>query len=279
MSLERLMSRAHPTSLDRSVDREWNVQNAYELIKEACFILTLLENDKKKRYTYLYTFLDKKETYLALLKEMDVLVDKYNLRNWIKDREMNYVDLSDEIDPNDEYYKQDLNQVLCQYENILNHADKLVARDRTWKHITYDYSDDESFDESESLEQFLSYRPPSYRKILHPLSVDLAWNIRDAHDLMDHVCHIILAVEKNPRYTKLYDFLEKKEIYLALYKELDELMDKYNLKKSVGQYEFLENSEPYGDQTLLHFHDHLVAADFLVARDNQWRFVLLREEY
>jgi hypothetical protein len=96
---------------------------------------------------------------------------------------------------------------------------------------------------------------------------------------MDHVCHIILAVEKNPRYTKLYDFLEKKEIYLALYKELDELMDKYNLKKSVGQYEFLENSEPYGDQTLLHFHDHLVAADFLVARDNQWRFVLLREEY
>ena len=88
--------------------------------------------------------MDKKETYLALLKEIEVLVDKYNLTDWIKDRERNYVDLSDEIDPNDEYYKQHLNQVLCQYEKILNHADKLVARDRTWKHITYDYSDDES---------------------------------------------------------------------------------------------------------------------------------------
>jgi len=146
MSLEKLLSRAHPTSLDRSVDREWNVQNAYELIKEACFILSLLENDKKKRYTYLYTFLDKKETYLALLKEMEVLVDKYNLTDWIKNREWHLFDVSDEIDPNDEYYKQHLNKVLCQYENILNHADKLVARDRTWKYITYDYSDDESFE-------------------------------------------------------------------------------------------------------------------------------------
>jgi hypothetical protein len=144
MSLEKLLSRAHPTSLNRSIDREWNIQNAYELIKHACFILSLLENDKKKRYTELYTFLDKKETYLALLKEVDVLVDKYNLRNWIKDRESNFTDW--DVDPNDEY-KQELNQVLCHYYDTLIHADKLVARDRTWKHITYDYSDDESFDE------------------------------------------------------------------------------------------------------------------------------------
>jgi len=33
------------------------------------------------------------------------------------------------------------------------------------------------------------------------------------------------------------------------------------MKKYV-QYDFLENSEPYGDQTLLHFY-----ADLLVARD------------
>jgi len=120
-----------------------------------------------------------------------------------------------------------------------------------------------------SLEQFLSYRPPSYRKILHAPSVDLEWNIKDAYDLIDHVCHIIYVIEKNPRYAKLYDFLSKKEIYLALYKELDELMDKHNLKKYV-QYEFLkylENSEPYGDQTLLHFYDFLKHADLLVARD------------
>jgi len=142
MSLERLLSRAHPTSLDRSVDCEWNVQNAYELIKHACFILTLLENDEKKRYTELYTFLDKKETYLALLKELEVLVDKYNLRNWLKDKK-NYFGWAD-VDPNDEGYQQNINQVVSHYHHILIHADKLVAGDRTWKHINYDYSDDES---------------------------------------------------------------------------------------------------------------------------------------
>jgi len=273
MSLEKFLSRAHPCSLDRSVDREWKVQNAYELIKEVCFILTLLENDKKKRYTDLYPFLDKKEIYLALLKEVEVLVDKYNLRNWIKDR--NYVDWGDHVDPNNKYYEQDLNQVVCLYHDKLIHADKLIARDKTWKRINYDYSDDES----ESLEQFLSYRPPSTRLILHPLSVDLEWNMRDAHDLMNHVCHIILAVEKNKRYAELHEFLKKKEIYLALYKELGELMDKYKYEKH-ERYAFLENSdEPYGDQTVLHFHDHLIHADLLVARDNGWRAVLLDEEY
>jgi hypothetical protein len=144
MSLERLLSRAHPCSLDRSIDREWNVQNAYDLMKEVLFILTLLENDKKKRYTDLYTFLDKKETYLALLEEVEVLVDKCNLRNWIKDRERHFFVLSDHLDPNDEYYEQDIEQIVCQYHHTLIHADKLVARDRTWKHINYDYSDDES---------------------------------------------------------------------------------------------------------------------------------------
>lgn len=130
-----------------------------------------------------------------------------------------------------------------------------------------------------SLEQFLSYRPPSYRKILHPLSVDLEWNIRDAHDLINHVCHIIIAVEKNKRYTELYDFLKKKEIYLALYKELGELMDKYKFEKHAERYAYVEDLAHLGDQTILHFHDHLIHADLLVARDNGWRAVLLDEEY
>ncbi len=167
---------------------------------------------------------------------------------------------------------------MCRYHDNLIHADKLVARDKRWKHINYDYSDDESFDESESLEQFLSYRPPSTRLILHPPSVDLEWNIRDAHDLMNHICHIILAVEKNPRYAELYDFLEKKEIYFALYKELGELMDKHKFEKHAERYAFLEDSdEPYGDQTDLHFHNYLLHADLLVARDNAWRRVLLHD--
>jgi hypothetical protein len=130
-----------------------------------------------------------------------------------------------------------------------------------------------------SLEQFLSYRPPSYWKILHEPSVDLEWNVVDAYDLMDHVCHIIIVLEKNKRYYKLCDFLEKKETYLTLRSELEELMDKHHFKKQVGQYAFLDDSdEPYGNQTLFHFYEYLNAADKLVARDNAWRRVLLYED-
>lgn len=74
--------------------------------------------------------------------------------------------------------------------------------------------------------------------------------------------------------------MEKKETYLELRKELEELMDKHHFRKDVGRYAYLDNSdEPYGDQTDLHFHDFLKHADFLVARDNEWRGVLLYEEY
>jgi hypothetical protein len=128
-----------------------------------------------------------------------------------------------------------------------------------------------------SLEQFLSYRPPSYWKILHAPSVDLEWNLVDAHDLMDHVCHIMTVLEKNKRYYKLYDFLEKKETYLTLRSELKELMDKHHFKANVN-YAFLDDSdEPYGDQTIWHFHNYLIHADLLVARDHAWRDVLLHD--
>jgi len=131
-----------------------------------------------------------------------------------------------------------------------------------------------------SLEEFLSYRPPSYKKILHEPSVDLEWNIVDAYNLIEHVLCILLSVEKNNRYAKLNYFLEKKETYLALHEELDKLMDKHNLRKDQGRYTFLENvDEVYGDQTLLHYWDHLEHADKLVARDNAWRNILLYEEY
>jgi len=52
-------------------------------------------------------------------------------------------------------------------------------------------------------------------------------------------------------------------------------MDKYKFEKH-ERYEFLEKS---GDQTVLYFHDYLIHADKLVARDNSWRDVLLDEEY
>lgn len=89
-----------------------------------------------------------------------------------------------------------------------------------------------------SLEQFLSYRPPSYKKILHPPSVDLEWNIRDAHDLMNHVCHIVLAVEKNPRYTELCDFLKKRKSILHYTKNWVNSWINTNLKSTLNDMHF-----------------------------------------
>lgn len=131
-----------------------------------------------------------------------------------------------------------------------------------------------------SLEQFLSYRPPSNRKILHHPSVDLEWNIVDAYTLMEHVRCILLSVEKNQRYAELNCFLEKKETYLALHEELGELMDKHNFRKHNRSYAFLEHTdEAYGDQTVLHYWDHLEHADKLVARDNTWRYIFHSDDF
>jgi hypothetical protein len=131
-----------------------------------------------------------------------------------------------------------------------------------------------------SLEKFLSYRAPSRKKILHDLSVDLEWNTVDAYDLMEHVSGIMLSIEKNKRYAELNCYLEKKETYLALHKELGELMDKHNFKKRGGRYAFLEyEDEAYGDQTVLHYWDYLKHADMLVARDNAWRYIFHSDDY
>lgn len=130
-----------------------------------------------------------------------------------------------------------------------------------------------------SLEEFLSYHPPSNRKILHDLSVDLQWNIIDAYTLMEHVCGIMSSIEKNKRYGKLYCYLDKRETYLALHKELGELMDKHNFKKHNRSYSFLEEDEVYGDQTILHYWDYLDHADMLVARDNAWRNIFHSDDY
>jgi len=132
-----------------------------------------------------------------------------------------------------------------------------------------------------SLEAFLSYRPPSYYKILHPPSVDLEWNVTDARDLMNYVLHILTMIEKDVRYEKLYDFLEKKETYISLYKELDDLYDKimnHRVKESI--YEGLESSDvSQGTQTLSHYYNYLLHADFLVARDHKWRKIFLYNDY
>jgi hypothetical protein len=140
MSLEQFLTRA--PSLHHSIDTKWNIQNAYNLIEYACYTLTVLENDKKKRYTQLYDFLDKKETYLELHKELDVLVNKHNLRECVD----NLSDRKDYLEDNAEddiYYEQNRSHIMYYYKNNLEHADKLVERDLTWKNIYYEYSDEE----------------------------------------------------------------------------------------------------------------------------------------
>ena len=130
-----------------------------------------------------------------------------------------------------------------------------------------------------SLEEFLSYRPPSYYKILHPPSVDLEWNVTDARDLIGHVLHILPIIEKDKKYVVLYEFVKKKETYLALFKELDELYDKIkhpDFKRDVGGYESDYVDDQY-DQKLCYYHDLLIHADFLVARDHAWRKIILHD--
>jgi len=130
-----------------------------------------------------------------------------------------------------------------------------------------------------SLEQFLYYRAPSNKKILHAPSVDLEWNLKNAHDLMDNVCNILPVLAKNKRYAVLSKFLENKETYLELFNELGDLMDKHNFDKHVGRYTDLEDTdEPYGDQTDLHFDQVLRYADMLVARDQGWRSVFTYDD-
>lgn len=133
------------------------------------------------------------------------------------------------------------------------------------------------------MEEFLSKRRPSYKKVLHPPSVDREWNLKDAHE-----CYIVTLLEKG-NYPELYDFLKKKESYLELLKELDVLLEKYNLKIHPYHFESTDEDctpiwrtrEEYlsdcRGQTLCHYHDQLEHADKLIALDT-WRGCLYNPE-
>ena len=137
------------------------------------------------------------------------------------------------------------------------------------------------------MEAFLSKRIPSCKKVLSPPSVDREWNLKDAHQLISHACYIVTRLEKG-EYPDLCDFLKKKESYLELLKEVDVLVDKYNLK--AGPYHFRESTDEEilsdykpiwrtkeewlidcRNQTLCYYHDQLIHADKLVACDDTWR--------
>ena len=127
-----------------------------------------------------------------------------------------------------------------------------------------------------SLEQLLSRRLPSSRKILHPPSVDREWNIKNAHELISHACHIITLVEKG-KYTELSSYLKKKESYLELLKELDTLADKYNLRDCVV-YTHFEPDDDDSDQMICYYAEQLEYADKLLARDKTWNFIYHMDE-
>ena len=109
MTLEEFLT--NPTnSLDTYTELTWNIIHAHELMTHACHIVSLVE---KGKYNELSAYLEKKESYLELLKELDVLADKYNLH------------IEDE-------YKDHTDQFICHYTLQLEYADKLIARDDTW---------------------------------------------------------------------------------------------------------------------------------------------------
>jgi hypothetical protein len=121
----------------------WYIQEAHELISHACHIVTLLE---KGQYSKLSEFLEKKESYLALLKELELLVDKYNLREWVHpygfldeptDEELLH-DVKLMFRTKEEWISDSREQDLWYRHDQLVHADKLVARDYGWRHCFYD---------------------------------------------------------------------------------------------------------------------------------------------
>jgi hypothetical protein len=74
------------------------------------------------KYTKLSFYLEKKESYLELLKELDELADKYNLR-------------IDKLTCEDEY-KDNSGQMIC-YAEQLEYANKLLELDETWNYINH----------------------------------------------------------------------------------------------------------------------------------------------
>jgi hypothetical protein len=120
-------------SLEQFLKNQWHVRNAYHLIKWACYILTFLEKQqetyanadavtkKRERHSGQYHYLERKEKYNELYKELDSLVDKLGLRENI-----NVQDSGSESEEEEDLYD------VLKYKRILEDSDKLVARDITW---------------------------------------------------------------------------------------------------------------------------------------------------
>jgi hypothetical protein len=110
------------------------------LIHWACNILTFLERQKetyanadavtkkRERHSEQYHYLDRKEVFNELHKELDSLVDKLGLRE-----NLNVQDSDSESESEEE----DLYDVL-KYKRILEDSDKLVARDISWSKKFHD---------------------------------------------------------------------------------------------------------------------------------------------
>jgi hypothetical protein len=108
----------------------FNFIHAIELIGYVCHIVSILENDKRKRYTDLYPFLKNKKKYFALRDELDVFVDKYNLHSSIGIQCSEGEEEISDVEEDDPYD-------ILKYKKHLEHADKLLARDITWSKTYY----------------------------------------------------------------------------------------------------------------------------------------------
>ena len=97
---------------------------AYNLIHTACQLVSFIEKQKHRYPEYLHPFVANKETYAALLAELDKLVDKHKLRTMVGAQG----DSDDEDEEDDD----------VQYKRLFEDADKLVVRDITWNKGYYE---------------------------------------------------------------------------------------------------------------------------------------------
>ena len=126
-------------SLEQFLKNQWHVRDAYHLIHWACNILTFLESQqetyahadavtkKRERHSEQYHFLERKEIFNELHKELDLLVDKLGLRE-----NLNVQDSGSETEEEEDLYD------VLKYKRILEDADKLVARDINWSNEFHD---------------------------------------------------------------------------------------------------------------------------------------------
>ena len=113
-------------SLEQFLRHKLYIIEAYDLTHTVCQLVSFIEEKKDRYPTYLHGFVANKDAYAELLKELEHIVNKNKLRDYVGAQ----ADTDDE-DVEDE--DEDL-----QYKRMFEDADKLLVRDMTWNERYYE---------------------------------------------------------------------------------------------------------------------------------------------